>query len=107
MPTACLFRDDSYLRECEARVIAVNEQGIVLDRTVLYATSGGQPNDTGHLRTASGLRIAIANVIFLDQGKTEIAHVPAPGSWSIGTSVTRACACIPRFICCRRRCPMR
>ena len=27
MPTECLFRDDSYLKECEARVVAVTEQG--------------------------------------------------------------------------------
>ncbi len=103
MPTDCLFRDDSYLRECEARVIAMNEQGIVLDRTVLYATSGGQPNDTGHLQTASGLRIPIANVIFLDKGKSEIAHVPAPGSAALqaGDSVVAALDWDKRYACMR------
>jgi misacylated tRNA(Ala) deacylase len=80
MPTDCLFRDDSYLRDCEARVVAADERGIVLDRSIFYATSGGQPNDTGTLTSASGNAVPIANVIFLDQGKTEIAHVPAPGS---------------------------
>ena len=27
MPTDCLFRDDSYLRECQARVLTVTDQG--------------------------------------------------------------------------------
>ena len=54
MPTDCLFRDDSYLKSCDARVVAITEQGgIVLDRTVFYATSGGQPGDTGTLTTAA------------------------------------------------------
>jgi misacylated tRNA(Ala) deacylase len=81
MPTECLFRDDSYLKECQARVLALTEQGgIVLDRTVFYANSGGQPGDTGTLTTADGTRIAIDNAVYTDAAKSEIAHVPAAGS---------------------------
>ena len=86
MPTECLFRDDSYLKQCEARVVAVTEQGgIVFDRTVFYANSGGQPGDTGTLITADGTRIAIDNAVYTDAAKSEIAHIlakdsPAPGS---------------------------
>jgi misacylated tRNA(Ala) deacylase len=81
MATECLFRDDSYLRDCDATVVAVTpEGGVMLDRTVLYANSGGQPADRGALLTPAGDAIALANVVFTDPAKTEIAHLPAPGS---------------------------
>lgn len=80
MATDCLFREDSYLKECEATVIAVNpDGGIVLDRTVFYAASGGQPADRGMLSTSAGVDIAIANVAYTDPGKTVIAHFPDKG----------------------------
>ena len=93
MPTDCLFRDDSYLRDCSANVVAVTpEGGIVLDRTVFYAASGGQPADRGALVAPTGESIALTNVVFTDPAKTEIAHLPAPGSsaFQIGDTVRAA-----------------
>ncbi len=76
--TETLFRDDAYLKTAEANVVAVNERGgILLDRTIFYATSGGQPGDTGFLERADGSRIAIAATV-TGETKNEIIHVPAP-----------------------------
>lgn len=77
--TEILFRDDAYLASCEATVVAVNERGgIVTDRTCFYATSGGQPGDTGHFERTDGSRIAIAATV-TGETKNEIIHVPGPG----------------------------
>jgi misacylated tRNA(Ala) deacylase len=76
MSTDLLFREDAYLPETEATVLAVNDRrGIVLDRTVFYATGGGQPGDTGRLERAGG-PIAIATTVYGDT-KADIVHVPA------------------------------
>ncbi|MER9227666.1 alanyl-tRNA editing protein [Mesorhizobium sp. M0323] len=76
--TEALFRDDAYLGTADATVVAVNDRGgIILDRTVFYATSGGQPGDTGSLERADGTGIAIAATI-TGETKDEIIHVPAP-----------------------------
>ncbi|MDQ2632651.1 MAG: alanyl-tRNA editing protein [Pseudomonadota bacterium] len=74
--TEALFREDSYLGEAEAEVLHVNERsGIILDRTVFYATSGGQPGDTGKLTTPDGCAVDIAATI-TGETKDEIIHVP-------------------------------
>jgi misacylated tRNA(Ala) deacylase len=80
MPTDCLFREDAYLRDCEATVVGMTDQGLVLDRTVFYAVSGGQPGDRGVLKTDAGAELAIETAVFTDPGKTEIAHMPPAGA---------------------------
>tara|TARA_B100000929_G_scaffold263027_1_gene228685 strand:- start:350 stop:1066 length:717 start_codon:yes stop_codon:yes gene_type:complete len=68
-----MFRDDAYLRNCEAEVIEVNERGgIVLDKTVFYATGGGQSGDVGSVGLASG-EISIGTTI---RAGGDIVHVP-------------------------------
>jgi misacylated tRNA(Ala) deacylase len=68
-----LFREDSYLRSCEATVVAVNPEGIVLDRTVFYPEGGGQPGDTGTFKLADGREITITDT---RKGGEGISHVP-------------------------------
>jgi misacylated tRNA(Ala) deacylase len=73
-----LFRADHYLARCEATVVAADERGIRLDRTVFYPTGGGQPGDIGTLTLPSGAAVRIADT---RKGELpgEILHVPEPG----------------------------
>ena len=82
-----LFRDDATLLQCEATVLAIDEVGIVLDRTVFYPLGGGQAGDAGTLRSADGSGDSSGEVTveIIDTRKHKerpgaIAHVPAPGS---------------------------
>lgn len=76
--TEPLFRDDAYLAACEARVVAVGADGIVLDRTVFYPVGGGQPGDRGLLRLADGTALRIVDT---RRGEgAAILHRPAEGA---------------------------
>lgn len=61
MTTELLFRSDAYLKTSRAQVIAANDRGIELDRTIFYPMGGGQSGDTGVLLRAGGERIAITD----------------------------------------------
>jgi misacylated tRNA(Ala) deacylase len=78
-----LFRDDSYLRTCDAVVTVVNGNVVRTDQTVFYPLGGGQPGDTGTLRWDGG-SVKIVDTRYAEGG---IGHVledgtqpPAPGT---------------------------
>ncbi len=71
--TEKLFLDDPRLRAATGTVLASGPDGVVLDRTVFYARSGGQPGDVGVLRWDGG-ETAIADTVKGD-GET-ILHLP-------------------------------
>ncbi len=75
--TELVFRSDAYARACEATVLEVTDRGgIVLDRTVFYATAGGQPGDRGEIGLEGGRRVAIATAVYGEKG-SDIVHVAA------------------------------
>jgi misacylated tRNA(Ala) deacylase len=74
-----LFREDATLRQCEARITAIDEAGVQLDRTVFYPLGGGQAGDAGVLRLPAGATVRIVDTRKGAQ-PGDIVHVPAPDS---------------------------
>lgn len=86
--TEALFRDDSYLKECEATVVAVDDEGgVYLDRTVFYPMGGGQPGDTGTLTWDAG-SAAVADTRYGDRGSIRHVLGEAGEQPSVGSKVT-------------------
>ena len=79
MHTALLFRDDAYLKESQATVAAISEEGhVVVDQSVFYPTGGGQPGDSGRLVCADGTELVINTAQWLDANMQQITLVCAP-----------------------------
>jgi len=72
--TELLFRNDAYLFENQAKVVSIDAAGVILDRTVMFATGGGQPGDSGTLRVADGTLLPVLEALYANPEKTMIAH---------------------------------
>ncbi len=87
--TEPLFRQDAYLTECEAQVLAVNERGgIVLDRSIFYPRGGGQPGDRGALRF-NGTDIGIATTVKGEGDEIVLVPVETASVPAVGATVTQ------------------
>jgi len=74
--TERLFLDHPRLASATATVLSSGPHGVVLDRTVFYARSGGQPGDVGVIRWDGG-EVSVTDTL-KGEGET-ILHMPAVG----------------------------
>ena len=71
--TEFLFRDDAYGAECRAVVIGgAGVGGIEFDRTIFYASSGGQPGDTGRMILADGREVAVTGAVHPEGDRSRV-----------------------------------
>ncbi|MEM3671236.1 MAG: alanyl-tRNA editing protein [Thermoprotei archaeon] len=62
-----LYATDSYVKEFDAKVAAIVEDAVTLDKTAFYPGGGGQPHDTGTL-TFGGVSAEVTEVFKLEDG---------------------------------------
>ena len=79
-----LFRDDAYLKRCEATVTGVADNVVRTDRTVFYPLGGGQPGDTGTMRWEGG-NATVTDTRYIDGN---IGHIIEGDTPSVGETVT-------------------
>ena len=80
--------DRIYLRDADllsftAAVLSVDDNRVELDQTAFYATSGGQPHDTGHITWESGA----ASVIDVRTAEGKVFHTLAGLIPEVGTEI--------------------
>ncbi len=69
-----LFREDAYLKECQATITGVSGNSLSLDRTVFYPRGGGQLGDSGVLILTDGRELRISDTRKGEQ-PGEILHI--------------------------------
>ena len=87
--TELLYQTDSYLREFDAMVVAVDAEAgrVALDRTAFYPGGGGQPGDLGTL-TFDGMSAQVTQV--KKEGDLVWYWLNGRATWLEGQAVTGA-----------------
>ncbi|MGH7122693.1 MAG: alanyl-tRNA editing protein [Acetobacteraceae bacterium] len=111
--TERLFLTDPRLKCAKAVVLTANRNGIILDRSVFYARSGGQPGDRGVLRWEGGetpiveavkgeddaiLHIVAASAMLPPEGTTVEAEIDWPRRYRLmrmHTAMHLLCSLLP------------
>jgi misacylated tRNA(Ala) deacylase len=81
-----LFRHDSYLKQADATVTAVEDRGVRLDRSIFYPTGGGQPGDTGVLRWDGG-EAKVVDTVKADGNDVLLVLAPDAPRPAVGATV--------------------
>jgi misacylated tRNA(Ala) deacylase len=81
--TELLYQTDAYLKEFEAKVIAVEGNAVALDRSAFYPGGGGQPHDVGTI-TADGKTF---NVIKVRKTGADVWHEIEGEAPAVGVTV--------------------
>lgn len=89
--TALSYFHDTYLFEASARLLAClpaadGRVAVVLDKTVLYPSGGGQPADAGSLQFAGGALLPVFDVTRTKEGV--VHHVVEACDAAVGSNVT-------------------
>jgi len=78
-----IYLRDANLLSFTATVLSVDDNRVELDQTAFYATSGGQPHDTGHITWESGA----ASVIDVRSVEGKVLHTLAGLIPEVGTEI--------------------
>jgi len=78
-----IYLRDANLLSFTATVLFVDDNRVELDQTAFYATSGGQPHDTGHITWESGA----ASVIDVRSVEGKVLHTLAGLIPGVGTEI--------------------
>lgn len=78
--TKQIYNSDAYIKELDSKIIEVNEDHIVLDKTIFFPGGGGQPNDLGSV-FIDNQEVKVEKVSWKD-GK--IAHFAKDKDFKVG-----------------------